>query len=529
MKKISVLFLAVLLAGCGKEKTIVPAAPDSGKTEGKPLPPTQEKPRWRDFPKRSPFEAIRWHEAVPEIRVQGVWYELLSLDGIASQEIVVFCQKTDMKTWQKRFDEDLVEILSRMGHDPGKNAMLKVRQLDSGREQVLKDVPWTEENRKAIWKARGQRQSRGGRSEEPSAVSRLTRRQAEEDLDRLASLLEDRYAYLQRKGVDHRAALANIRRRVSQSISTSAFAMELMKLLALFGDGHTRVADPDQFLPPGYAPFLVGDADGRLVAFKEDRSGFLDPERPYLRGLDGMPVEKWLQAAARIAPGGSPQLVRWQSIRNLRYMNYLRQELGLAAKTTLRVELESTPTRSRRTIEIELTKDKPLYGDWPRGTHRILPGNIGYLRIERMSDDPRFLRGLTEFMTAFRRTRGLIVDVRGNGGGSRAVLRELAPFFMKPADPARIVNVAAYRLGDKEKPDAAEGYLRDRSLHPVTSHVWSASDRAILEAFEHRFKPEWMPPHGEFSPWHYFLLHPPGNVCSSHGLGHEKAKTIIAA
>ncbi len=508
MKKIAILLLPVLLTGCGKEKTVVSeatgpertearptsAVPSSEKLDAKPARPEGKKIHGRGYPRLSPFEAIRWRGLVPEVRVQGVWYELLSLNGISSQEIVAFLKSMgkDEEWQQKRFEEDLVEVLSVMGHDAGKSATLKVRQLDSGQEKVLKDVPMTEENRNRLRDARQQRSLRDMRP--VNSASMLTRRQAEEDLDQLASLLENRYAYLQRKGVDYREALTAVRGEMGEHISVLKFACEVMKLLALFGDGHTGVAGPDQYLPRGYAPFLIGEADGRLAAFKGDRSGFLDAEHPYLRGLDGMAIEKWLRAAGRIAPAGSPRLLRWHSIRNLRYVNYLRQELGLETKATLKVELAATDMRHSRTIDVELAKVKPIYGDWPRGSHRLLAGDIGYLRIGRMSDDPRFLKGLVETMNTFRRTRGLIIDVRGNGGGSRAVLRELDPFFQKAEDPPRIVNIAAVRIGGEEKKDNPEGYLADRSLYPLSSRVWSDAERAVLQEFAKHFKPEWTPP-----------------------------------
>ncbi len=522
MKKIAVLCLATMLTGCGKEKTTVPAAPSLDRIEAKPLaeaaisdkkeakaaPHGRKELHGRGYPKLSPFEAVHWRGSVPEVRVQGVWYELLSLNGIASKEIVAFLKSVEKKQeWQqKRFEEDLVEVLNVMGHDPGASATLKVRQLDSGQDKVLKDVPMTKENRDALRDARQRKSLRNTRPRNGASV--LTRKQAEADLDQFASLLEHHYAYLQRKGVDYRAALAAVRKDLGESVAVNQFASQIMKVLARFGDGHTGVAGSDRFLPRGYAPFLVGEADGRLAAFKEDRSGFLDSERPYVRSLDGVAIEKWLAAAGRIAPAGSPQLLRWHSIRNLRYVNYLRRELGLQAKPTLQVELAAADTRPSNTIEVNLADKKPIYGDWPRGTHRLLAGDVGYLRIARMDGDPRFLTELVQAMNRFRRTRGLIIDVRGNGGGSRAALRELAAFFQKADELPRVVNVAASRLGEGEKEDNPEGYLSDRALYPLSSRVWSDAERTVLQEFAKRFKPEWTPPRGQFSCWHYFVLRP---------------------
>jgi hypothetical protein len=109
------------------------------------------------YPKLAPFSAVRWKGATPEVKVKGVWYELLAIDGTEAKEIVKFCKDKEEKLWQKRFEEDLVEMMARMGHEPGEKVTLKLRDLKTGEAEVLEDVPNTHENRQAIWRARHQR------------------------------------------------------------------------------------------------------------------------------------------------------------------------------------------------------------------------------------------------------------------------------------------------------------------------------------------------------------------------------------
>jgi hypothetical protein len=118
----------------------------------------------------------------------------------------------------------------------------------------------------------------------------------------------------------------------------------LSKFIALFGDGHSRVASSSVRLSSfcsSYPPFLVEESAGRLVAFKPDRSGFVDPNFPFLRAFDGVSTGKWLEAAELTVAKGSPQFVRYNTIRNLRYVEVLRKELGLSKSETLKVHLES--------------------------------------------------------------------------------------------------------------------------------------------------------------------------------------------
>ncbi len=114
------------------------------------------------YPKRSPFEAIRWNEDAPEVRVNDEWFTLISLDGRTTDEILRFSRQKYGEKWRKRFEEDLFELLVRMGHAPGETVELVVRSPEAGEMQTLEDVPMTEENRDAL---RAKRQKGGSRDE----------------------------------------------------------------------------------------------------------------------------------------------------------------------------------------------------------------------------------------------------------------------------------------------------------------------------------------------------------------------------
>jgi hypothetical protein len=112
---------------------------------------------WDGYPKVSPFQAVRYRDAAtPEVKVAGTWYELLALNDLSAADVVKACQSLDAKDWQKRFEEDLVEVLTRTGHAPPKadKADLKVKDLSTGDESALKDVPMTHANRQGLVKAR---------------------------------------------------------------------------------------------------------------------------------------------------------------------------------------------------------------------------------------------------------------------------------------------------------------------------------------------------------------------------------------
>ena len=116
------------------------------KAAGQEIEPVASK----TFPKKSPFAAVRWQQSQPEVKVGQQWYKFVSLDDLPAAEIVAFSRKTFASRWQKRFEEDLVELLSRMGHPPGDTVKLVVQSLTTSKTQVLENIPMTAANRQAI-------------------------------------------------------------------------------------------------------------------------------------------------------------------------------------------------------------------------------------------------------------------------------------------------------------------------------------------------------------------------------------------
>ncbi len=109
-----------------------------------------ELPQTEKYAKKSPFAAVRWQQFQPEVKIGNEWFKLVSLDKLPASEIVAFSRQTYANTWQKRFEEDLVELLSRMGHPPQDTVKLVVQSLTSSEAQVLEDILMTEANRQAI-------------------------------------------------------------------------------------------------------------------------------------------------------------------------------------------------------------------------------------------------------------------------------------------------------------------------------------------------------------------------------------------
>jgi hypothetical protein len=447
----------------------------------------------------APYRDVVWPDSAPDhphVLIDGRWLELLAFDGVAVADIETFTRGTYGDDWQRRFAEDMVSVLRLMGRAPGPAVSLEVRDPGDGRTFTMSEVQLTMPNRSAIVAARRQR---AGVAFAGAAAARppLTGEQVARELDLFQREIEGRWAYLRANGVDHRAEVQRLRERGRQGLEHHAFASELQKVVSLFIDGHAGVSG--SVYPGPSLPFLIEATQGRYVALRTDRSGFVDADFPFIESLDGRPLAEWLSAAAAYVPKGSPQYVERQSLGMLRWLGHMRGVLGLPPLAPPRLGLVSRDGVTRREAEVRSTGTG--VPGWPARQSGVFASGAGYLRLAEM--DTVAVNRVHFWMPRFRETRGLIVDVRGNGGGSREALRALFPYLMSEGDPPRVVNAAKYRLHPSLPEDHMGG---SRHMYREGWEGWSADEREAIARFKQTFTPEWQPPEAEFSDWHYLVM-----------------------
>jgi hypothetical protein len=467
----------------------------------------------RDGPRLSPFGGVRAVKDGLEVQVaDDAWFALESLAGIDTATLLARSKELCGHDWWKRITEDLPALLAAMDLEVGTTVDLQLREPATGRTVTLAGVPMTEVNRARLLAANQAGAAPDGAPPE-AAPATLAVADARTDLADLRRLLDERFAYRELRKLDLDALFADAAHRLSgdrvsddrgAAVERTQLLREVDRILRALGDGHSRLAAGQ--LPPGsgYLPFLVQRAQGGFVAFRADRSALLDVENPFVDAIDGVPLERWHAAARARATQGSPALRERETERGLRELAELRTELGMQAAPDVRVTLRGNGGAE---VSLAVARRPPVYGPWPRAATRLLADNVGYLRLSEMSGDAAFLDGIDAAMATFRGTRGLIVDVRGNGGGSREALRRLFPYLLAPGDPPQVANVAAALLAAGRPSGAdADGLLADRGLRPLEWRGWSDAQRAAITQFLRAFQPEWKLPQGRFSPWHFLVL-----------------------
>ena len=461
----------------------------------------------KGFPKLSPFDSLRWKGDEPEALLGARWYEIISIDGMSRDEILDFCRKTfGARRAKKRFAEDLVEVLTRMGVRTGRTADLVLKDLDSRELVERPKTPMTNAKREAVLRSHG---GQGNAAPQPKSRPReLAPADAGKDLERLRWLIEHYYSYRDRLGVDLDSVIETAKTRVGDATDTTAFGIEVMKVLGRFGDGHTRLRGSASILPPGFAPFAIVPHGERFAILRPDGSRLFDDKRPYLHSIDGLPVADWIRAVKSITPRGTEGFERRNIARRLQHIQFARREIDRPETSKIEFRLMNAAGRPGGSLRADIS-GRPGRGLRRSGhDERVLPGKIGYLRIASMDSGGRFRSWLEKSMERLRGTKGLVIDVRDNGGGSRESLTTLLPYFMAEKDDPVVVNVGAYRLHENDRADDPDGHLGNRALYPAHWKGWSAKERKAVKKVARRFRPDWTLPKGEFSDWHYMVISP---------------------
>lgn len=115
----------------------------------------------QSYAKLSPFRGARWNGPHCQVLYNGAWYDLVAIDEQPIEKIVDFSQDRYRGIWQKRIDEDLVEVLDTMGvslkvaaDQKSSSVSLALRTLDTKQPLNIADAPMNEDNRWALWAMR---------------------------------------------------------------------------------------------------------------------------------------------------------------------------------------------------------------------------------------------------------------------------------------------------------------------------------------------------------------------------------------
>lgn len=260
---------------------------------------------------------------------------------------------------------------------------------------------------------------------EPDVAERreLRRRSVEQ----VWTTIRDRYYRADLNGIDWNAARAKWEPLIVEAPSEDEYWLRLDRLAGELADAHTRVESPTrvearQRQRVRSLGLGLRETDGRLfvISVNSDSDAFYAGVRSGMAVTaigDSPAIDRWRAWIAAARPSSTPQATRGDAMRQL-------TALARASDNGVEIEFERFDgTRARAPLKLRDIATRPTV------SHRVLPSGLGYVRLTAFSEG---LRGeLFAAMTAVKDTPGLILDLRGNGGGSGAMAEALVGAFFK--------------------------------------------------------------------------------------------------
>ncbi|MEN9361230.1 MAG: hypothetical protein RL095_2765 [Verrucomicrobiota bacterium] len=343
------------------------------------------------------------------------------------------------------------------------------------------------------------RETRQELAQSKATAQSLSRAEALEDLVAFAKRLREESSYLELRRAAPLAAIKDLEKRLPETISQADFARELQKILSPMGDCHSSISCAALDDEAGqYLPFRLAIAAGGLVAVTRSNDAFVEPGFPFLVAIDGKPVKTWLDAALKYEPLGSPSQHLYRGSKGIRRLDILRRDLGLAASGKVQLTFADHTGKTRQTA-LPCRDRSSSMAEIKIGESRKI-GTIGYLRLPEMDD--ALIPEAKRWMTEFRDSSGLIIDVRGNGGGTYGLMHALFGYFRPAEAPPFVCNIAAYRLA----PSFSEDHIEYRPTYRRDWKGWTAAEGRVIDASLKTFKPCFKLPAQQFSAWHFMVL-----------------------
>jgi carboxyl-terminal processing protease len=237
--------------------------------------------------------------------------------------------------------------------------------------------------------------------------------------------IRDRYYRADLNGVDWNAARAKWEPLIVDAPNEDEYWQRLDRLAGELADAHTRVESPTQVEARRNQRVLslglsMREMDEKLVVtgVNTDSNAFFAGLRVGMTivAINASPALKtWRAWIADARPSSTPIATRGAATRKLN---------DLAKTDGIEIEFERFDgTRERVRLKSREISTRPTV------SHRVLPSGFGYVRLTAFSES---LRGsLLAGIDALKDTPGLILDLRGNRGGSLAMANTLIGAFFK--------------------------------------------------------------------------------------------------
>ncbi len=244
-------------------------------------------------------------------------------------------------------------------------------------------------------------------------------------------------------GLDWDSVYVSLLPEAAAAQDTFAYFRVLQKMVATLDDGHTNVYLPRDFDRSRYvaAPAIQLKALGHRAIVDNVGEALADalPIGSEILRVDGLSVEEKIRRDVFPYFSTSAEHVRWAgAIQGNAWhaIGLLVGPPGSVAALTIR-----TPDGEVREVSVPRDTSGPDIawvrapeGPKERFAWRWLPGDVAYVEVNTMGDDA-VVADFEAALPDLQQARGLIVDLRANGGGNTSVAAGIARYLL--ADTTR--------------------------------------------------------------------------------------------
>ncbi len=259
-------------------------------------------------------------------------------------------------------------------------------------------------------------------AQEAAPLSAKDRKQISEQV---WETVNDKYYDPKLNGIDWK----DIRKKYKDKLENAPNDAEFYRLMNLMvselHDAHTRIRDPYKRIlfdrmEAVSAGISIGEVEGQNVILNvlpgSDAEKAKIKPGMIVRAIDKKPIEERLKEIAQ-------SMITSSSERATKTMVYNALLDGVeGAKVTLWLE---NPDDATKFLEVELTRK--IYSTAVQVTSTKLSSGYGYIRLNRWKDPAH--EQFRQALLGLRETPGLVIDLRGNGGGSPSEVNGIGSYF----------------------------------------------------------------------------------------------------
>jgi len=306
-------------------------------------------------------------------------------------------------------------------------------------------------------------------TDSPLATSQLSLDKRLETLEALWTHLNEIYPALEYKKIFGRQWIEPTEKRVREAKSDAEFHDILLQLMASLNDTHTRIISyPGQPMLES-PPVALNRVEGKVAVIHAASETGLAPGEVILT-VDGQPVEECLAERLKRVCNSTERGRAREACEQL-----LRGKPGTEVKVTAQ-----GPDGPPKPITLRRGSGGDFQNE-PAIAFRALSNSVGLIRISRWGGKD-LVSKFDQALEQFKNSKGVVIDVRGNGGGSDQMADEVNG---RLTEKAIVSSIDFWRKAGSDQYQKTIGWVKPRGPWTYKGRLAVLIDEGCASACEH--------------------------------------------